>query len=474
MAKENTFLNIFYVFLGISSATVLPVQFVLTDKLHVQPSEFDVIFKIAASLWMVKVLVGFVCNKFVNQVLWYKRLVTLMLLINSLCWFFLSSWSPVNINKTEIIALLWIVFSTLCVCDVATDGRMVKYVQLENGDQIGKTQTYSWAFRSFGRLLGGIAVTLLIERDTSLKGKVSPQQFLDGFVIIPILFIMIMWGGIEPSRRTFLVDSDEHTTCKQTLLSCWNLAKCNKKILAFMAILFLMPSSGSNIWLYLSESIEHHGLGFGTELLGIIGIVHSVSCIVGALLYRYCFRRTSVKKLFVVSILFGATMSALQLILLTGIYKDIGLSPKIFVLSDDVVSSILDEFLMLPLMIIMASTIDNGFETVGYALFTSLENIMSSLSSLLSAGMTEALGIQRDRDTNAIEFGNLWIMVIICAVLSLVPLLFICWVPQNIQSYQSVDCEEEDDENHIELQNNSLHHIGDPEQSDEDEEQDHV
>lgn len=458
MAKEQNFLNIFYVFLGLSGATILPIQFVLTDDLNVQPSEFELIFKIAAFMWMFKFVVGFVCNRVVNQINSYKLLLTVMLCMNSLAWFFLSSWSPVKLEtKESITGLLCVIFSTLCVCDVATDGRMIKHVQKESSQDIGKTQTYTWAARSFGRLIGGVAVTILIERKGGLEGKVSPRQFLDGFVVIPLLFVMVLWGGIEPARRNFRVDNTEKATFQETLAMAWTLIVKNKRILAFLVLLFVTPSTGSNMWLYLSESVEHHGLGFGTELLGFIGIIHSVSCIVGAILYKSCFRRWNIRKLFVISLLVGSVISALQLILLTGVYKDIGISPKAFVLSDDVVNSILDEFLMLPLMIVLANTIDSGFETVGYAFFTSLENVVSALSSVISASMTNAFGIKRDPVDNSVNFDNLWIMVIICSVLGLLPIVIIKWIPASLDKYGIVG--EEDEEQQIELTGKPVHAI---------------
>tara|TARA_B100000787_G_scaffold52395_1_gene37848 strand:+ start:10255 stop:11676 length:1422 start_codon:yes stop_codon:yes gene_type:complete len=468
MAREQNFLRIFYVFLGLSSATVLPVQFVLTDVLNVQPAEFEIIFKIAASLWMVKFVIGFACNRFVNRVESYKWLLTVMLTLNSIAWLFLSSWSPIDLthNKSAIIGLLWVVFSSLCVCDVATDGRMVKYVQLENANEVGRTQTYTWAARSVGHLIGGIAVTILIERHGTLKGKVSPQQFIDGFVILPILFIMILWGGIEPARRTHEMDVPSISTFCDTLSTVFSSVRKNHKIILFLIVLFLTPSTGSNMYLYLSESIEHHGLGFGTDILGIIGIVHSIACIIGALVYQNCCTRRNTRHLFIGAILFGTLLSLSQLILLTGIYKDIGLSPKVFVISDDVVSSILDEFLMLPLMIVLANQIPSGYETVGYALFTSIENIVSALSTLISAGMTEALGIVRNSKDNSINFDQLWIMVIICAASSLIPLALIGWVPKQISTYRNIPGDEIE-ESEIELTGKPIHEIGAPDSDDE-------
>jgi len=471
MAQEQNFLRIFYVFLGLSSATILPIQFVLTDDLHVQPSEFELIFKIAAGMWMFKFIVGFVCNRIVNQINSYKLLLTVMLCINSLAWFFLSSWSPVKLEtKESITGLLFVIFSTLCVCDVATDGRMVKRVKEETEESeqnIGKTQTYTWAARSFGRLIGGIAVTILIERQSGLKGKVSPRQFLDGFVVIPLLFVMILWGGIEPARRNFRVEITRKASFSETLSMAWLAIVKNKKMLAFLVLLFLTPSTGSNMWLYLSESNEHHGLGFGTELLGIIGIIHSVSCIVGAFMYKSCFRNWNIRNLFIGSLVIGSIISALQLILLTGVYKDIGVSPKVFVLSDDVVNSILDEFLMLPLMIILANSIDSGFETVGYAFFTSLENVIAVISSIISAAMTNAFGIVRDPNDNSVNFDNLWIMVIICSALGLTPIILIRWIPKTLHEYGNVP--HDVNENEVELaalEQERIHTIGGSSDSD--------
>jgi hypothetical protein len=144
-----------------------------------------------------------------------------------------------------------------------------------------------------------------------------------------------------------------------------------------------------------------------------------------------------------------------QLFILLGTYKKYSVPPEILVISDDALGSVIGQLIFLPMMIVLAHSIPTGFETVMYSAFTSFENILSALSSVISAVMTNALGIKRD-DEGAINFSNLWIMLIITSSLGLIPLLFIKFVPKKISSYDSIhvigtDEEDDDDDSGVEL-----------------------
>jgi len=446
MAKESNFLYIFYVFLGLSGSVILPVKFVLQDDFKIQPSEFELVFRLSAGLWMVKFIVGFFINPVVNNLFYYKILLTVCLISNSIAWFFLSTWSTVEITEVrDVTGILFVVFSTLCIMDVATDGRMIKHVLNETESQKGNTQTHAWGFRSFGRLIGGIAVIILVHRD-GLDG-VSPSQFINGFVVIPIIYILLLWGGIQDDRYP-LVQEKENITNYSFCTICKMLGenfKENSKILLFVALVFITPSSGSNMYLYISETIEHHGLGFDTKILGFIGLIDAGACILGAIFYKKFMKKLNLRVLFVVCLILAAVLSAGQLFILLGTYKDYSIPPELFAISDDAVGSIIGQLIFLPMMILLAHTIPPGFETVIYSGYTSFENILSAASSFISAGMTSALGIKRG-DDGAINFDKLPIMIIITSAVGLLPILFIKFVPNRISSYSSLHVIGEDDE----------------------------
>jgi len=447
MAKETHFLYIFYIFLGLSGSVVLPVKFVLQDDLNVQPSEFELIFRVSAGLWMIKFIVGFLINPLVNKLLSYKILLTICLIINSTAWFFLSSWSPVEItNVKHVTGILFVVFSSLCIMDVASDGRMIKHAISESESNKGNTQTLSWGFRSFGSLIGGIAIILLVNRD-GLAG-VSPRQFMNGFVIIPLLYLLLLWGGINDNKYPPIQENGPYISFKTVLKELWNNFKENWKILLFIFTVFITPSSGSNMYLYLSESIEHHGLGFDTHILGGIGLIDASACILGAILYKKCMRKINIRYLFFVCFILSGLISVSQLFILLGTYKKYNIPPEIFIISDDALGSILGQLILLPLMIVVAHTIPSGLETVLYSGYTSYENVLSSLSSFISAWMTTLLGIEREED-GTINFDKLWIMLIITSLLSIIPIFFLFLIPPRISSYTSLheigeDEEEED------------------------------
>ena len=157
--------------------------------------------------------------------------------------------------------------------------------------------------------------------------------------------------------------------------------------------------------------------------------------------------------LFSVCLILSAIVSAAQLFILLGTYKDYSVPPEIFVISDDAIGSIIGQLIFLPIMIILAHSIPRGFETVIYSGFTSFENILSSISSFTSAAITNALDIKR-LDDGSINFDKLWIMIIITSSLGLLPLLFIKFIPPRITSYGEIHVigkDDDDDDDGIEM-----------------------
>lgn len=447
--SEKVFLYLFYVFLGLSGSIALPIQFVLEDDLLVQPSQFQVIFSISAVMWCLKFIVGLIIDKYGNSISNYRRIVTVSLLLNSFGWFCISSWSFISSDdlSVELVTLfLFIVFSTLCICDVASDGRMVKYVHKEEEKTVGKMQSVVWGMRSVGRLLGGIAVTILIHRKDSLSGKVSPRQFLDGFVVIPILFVILLWCLVRKPAFTDSYSIPQTDSFKITIKKCVKILRKGRKFIFFMTLLAILPQAGPNMFLFISESVEHHGLGFSTHTLGIVGIVHAASCIAGAYIAYKMIKKINLRYLFVLGLIFGTIIGQTNLILLLGLYDEIGLPAQAFVVTDDVIGAIINEILMLPLLIIMANMIPGNLSTVMYALMTSIDNIFDVFSSLISAEITEQFGIVRDEDTGIIDFTNLWKMSILCSMLGLIPIFFVCWLPRKVEKKELSK-----DEEHIEL-----------------------
>ena len=272
---------------------------------------------------------------------------------------------------------------------------------------------------------------------------------------MPFIYILLLWGGIQDDRYPPVAEKENvpfHSFCHICGM-IWQNFKENYKILFFVSLVFITPSSGSNMYLYLSETIEHHGMGFDTKILGFIGLIDAGACVLGAVLYKKFMKKINLRVLFSVCLILASLLSAAQLFILLGTYKDYSVPPELFVVSDDAVGSIIGQLIFLPMMILLAHTIPKGFETVVYSGYTSFENILSAVSSFISAGMTGALGIKRD-DTGAINFNNLWIMIIITSSVGLLPILLIKWIPNRITSYGELhvigDSEDEDEED-IEL-----------------------
>jgi len=150
--------------------------------------------------------------------------------------------------------------------------------------------------------------------------------------------------------------------------------------------------------------------------------VTAASSLLGVWLYNQYLRRVAIKDVLFWTTLISVPLGLTQLLLISHYNRELGIPDGVFVLGDDVVSSILGEMAFLPTLVLAARLCPPGIEAVLFATLMSVNNGASTVGTEVGAALTKVLGITET------DFTNLAFLTIICNVSSLLPLLFIGWL----------------------------------------------
>jgi hypothetical protein len=112
-----------------------------------------------------------------------------------------------------------------------------------------------------------------------------------------------------------------------------------------------------------------------------------------------------------------------MLILVTHANRSLGIDDRWFSLGDSLILTVMGQIAYMPVLVLAARLCPPGVEATLFALLMSVTNLAGLLSHELGAVLTYWLGVT---ETN---FENLWQLVVITNLSTLLPLPLIGWLP---------------------------------------------
>ena len=122
-----------------------------------------------------------------------------------------------------------------------------------------------------------------------------------------------------------------------------------------------------------------------------------------------------------------------QVVLITGLNKQLGISDEYFCLVDEIVLTVLGRISFMPVLVLAARVCPEGVEATLFATLMSICNSGAVTGSFVGSLATKGLGV------TSTNFDNLALLVTLCAFGTLLPLPLVGLVPD-------LDSEEEGDE----------------------------
>ncbi|KAG2422597.1 hypothetical protein HXX76_015924 [Chlamydomonas incerta] len=462
-SPELVAISMVYFVQGILGLSRLAVSFFFKDELHIEPAEVAMLTGLSSLPWMVKPLYGFLSDSV--PLFGYRRRSYLVLcgLLGTLAWSLLAL--GVHDVRGAVGCMLLASLGT-AAADVVVDSIVVERARGHPQAVAGSLQSLCWASAAVGgitsayfsgsfvqdygcRFVFGLtaffplvvcASALLIEEKPFAAGpepSAAAGAALPGGPLAPSALAAAAAAGTSQPHAHH-PHQGAGGTIRQRLhsqgVALWR-AVSRRDILLPATFVFLWqatPSADSAMFFY-----QTNALGFTPEFLGRVRLGGSLASLAGVAIFNGWLKDVPLRRMLIGVMALGTLLSSSQLILISGLHRQWGLSDQVFVLGDSVVLTVLGQISWMPILVLAARMCPEGVEATLFATLMSVLNCGSITGSALGAGLTKAYGVTADK------YDNLFALVSTCILLNLVPALFLGLLPKELDTEKKEEGEQQ-------------------------------
>jgi folate/biopterin transporter len=391
---------------GILGLARLAVSFFLKDELGMTPAEVSAMLGVVAIPWIIKPLFGFMSDGL--PIFGYRRRPYIVLsgLLGTAAWVGMATVVHTPLAATGAIALSSI---SLAVSDVIADSLVVERARKETVSDAGSLQSLSWGASALGGLITAYLSGSLLQHFSTHTIFLITASF-------PLIVSATAWLIAEEKinkRTDFATVKDQLKQLRQ--------AVSQKTIWLPTAFLFLWqatPSSDSAFFFFTTNE-----LGFQPEFLGRVRLVTSIAALAGIWLFQRYLKAIPFRVIFGWSTVIASALGMTTLLLVTHANRALGIDDQWFSIGDSLILTVIGQIAYMPVLVLSARLCPPGVEATLFAVLMSVTNLAGIISYEGGAILTHWLGIT-DRN-----FDNLWLLVVIANLSTLLPLPFLNWLP---------------------------------------------
>jgi folate/biopterin transporter len=394
---------------GILGLARLAVSFFLKDDLHLSPAEVAAMTGIASIPWTIKPVFGFLSDGL--PMFGYRRRPYLIIagIVGMFSWLGMAT---IVDNAWKATIAIFVTSLSVAMSDVIVDSAIVERARKESIGQAGSLQSLSWGCSSLGGLVTAYLSGLLLQH-------FSTQTVFGITAFFPLIVSGVALLIIE-EKIDYTDSKTEKFAVKGQIKQLWG-AISQKSIWLPVAFLFLWqatPTTESAFFFFTTNE-----LGFEPEFLGRVRLVTSLASLIGIAIYQNYLKNVSFRALLGWSTLISCTLGMSALLLVTHANRSLGIDDRWFSLGDSLILTVCGQITWMPVLVLSARLCPAGIEATLFALLMSVWNLSGLVSHELGALLTAWLGVT---ETN---FDNLWLLVLIANSSTLLPLIFISWLP---------------------------------------------
>lgn len=397
---------------GILGLARLAVSFFLKDELGLTPAQVSALMGIVALPWIIKPLFGFISDGF--PIFGYRRRPYLVLsgIIGAASWVSLATIVHTPVLATAAIALGSL---SVAVSDVIVDSLVVERARVESQAEAGSLQSLCWGASAFGGLITAYFSGVLLEHFSNRTVFWITASF-------PLIVSAVAWF-IAESPVSKDGSENDHTNLGsiQHQLRQLRQAITQKSIWLPTAFLFIWqatPTAESAFFFFTTNELH-----FQPEFLGRVRLVTSVASLVGIWIFQRFLKTVPFRVIFGWSTILSAALGMTMLLLVTHTNRALGIDDHWFSLGDSLILTVMGQIAYMPVLVLAARLCPSGVEATLFALLMSVTNLAGLLSYEFGAVLMHWFGIT---ETN---FENLWLLVILTNLSTLLPLPFLSWLP---------------------------------------------
>jgi MFS family permease len=306
--------------------------------------------------WLVKPLIGYCIDNFLDKKKWIYLAVFLDIVLASVLGL---NFLPL----AALVAILVLNSTNAAFRDVAVDGIMC--VEGKKHNATGKIQSVQWISISLAALLTGIGGGYIAEK----------WGYRQGFLCLIPAYILV-------ALSAFLYKEEPPSAKARSALS-GDLKKlfADRRLIIVGLFIFLYkysPSFGTPLFFIQRDTFK-----WGKVWIGWLSTIGTVFSITGSLLYYKFSQKIKIRKWLFFSVFLGAVTS------LSYLYY----TPVTAVIYD-IVYSFIGMFIFLMVMDFMARNTTKGLEATSFAFLCSLSNLALVTSNLSGAFLLPRIGLK--------------------------------------------------------------------------------
>lgn len=165
-------------------------------------------------------------------------------------------------------------------------------------------------------------------------------------------------------------------------------------------------------------------LNLDASFLGNVRVVGWLGLMLGTSIYNKYLKRKKLQKTLMWAQIGLSILILIDLVLVSRANIAYGISDKMLVLWGTAVADAINQFKLMPFLILSGQLCPPGIEGTLFALFMSINNFGSTVSSFVGAWLASILNISSG------SFDNLYLGVIIQFFCSFIPLVFLFLIPK--------------------------------------------
>lgn len=185
----------------------------------------------------------------------------------------------------------------------------------------------------------------------------------------------------------------------------------------------------STVLFYYQTDFLHLDASF----LGTARVVSWGGLMLGTFIYNRFLKRVQLRKIFLGTHIALSVLNLIDNILVLRLNSSLGISDKAFVLCTSALADAVNQFKLMPFLVLSGRLCPPGIEGTLFALFMSINNFGSTVSSFFGAAVASVLNLSSNR------FDNLAVGICIQAVCTLIPVCFLFLIPKEASGVSSQD-----------------------------------
>ncbi|KAE8679132.1 putative folate-biopterin transporter 4 [Hibiscus syriacus] len=465
---------------GFRSFVWTSISYQLKDRLKLSPSASQFVLSVSIFPWSIKPVYGILSDCI--PIRGKKRIPYLVIatVTSLVSWLILGINSSARNSMWHLMVLLTLQNLGSAMADVVIDAMIAEAVRSEKASFAGDLQSLSWLSMAFGgvcgSLLGGYALNNLEINIIFLLFSVLPatQLFSCGLVKEYSMGSDDLFEFSNSSDSHHLNGntnySDEDTSLERKSYVSARKRKNKKKskktqhmhrkaqiqnpgtdkslplvwfqslkdatyslccafkqpiILRPMAWFFLahvtVPNLSTIMFYYQTEFLKMEA-----SFLGTVRVIGWLGLMLGTFTYNRYLKKMKLRTILAFAHIGLAFLNLFDFILVSRINVQFGVSDKTLVLCGSALSDAVNQFKLMPFLILSGQLCPPGIEGTLFALFMSINNFGSTVGSFVGAGLASILNISSG------SFDNLLLGIVIQIFCTFIPVELLFLIPKEV------------------------------------------